>query len=415
MREYRDGLLHIDDVDLMRIVAAVGTPCYVYSRRQLESNWRAYDAAFGARRHRVHYAVKANDNLSIIRVLKHLGSAFDIVSGGELQRVLAAGASAADVVFSGVGKSRDELVQAVKAGVSCINIESQSEFERIADVASELKSPVELALRVNPDVDAKTHPYISTGLKESKFGVPINEAPALYRRIAAHPWLRAAGVASHIGSQLTSIAPVIEAVEQVVKLAESLRAEGIELDHIDVGGGLGISYQDEMPPAISTLVAAVCAQIPERYAVMMEPGRSLIGAAGTLLTTVEYLKQTAAKTFAIVDAAMNDLMRPALYDAWHGVVAVQAPSESDTLVHCDVVGPVCESGDWLARERDLPAYPGRVLAILDTGAYGFAMTSNYNARPRPPEVLVDGDTFVVIRARESLPELMANERKHLIS
>jgi len=414
MREYRNGVLHVDDVDLRRIVAAVGTPSYVYSRRQIESNWRAYDESFGTRRHRVHYAVKANDNLSIIRVLQRLGSGFDIVSGGELERVLAAGASAADVVFSGVGKSRAELVQAVRAGVSCINIESTGELERVADVATELKVPVKLALRVNPDVDPRTHPYISTGLKENKFGVPLDEAAELYRRIASHPWLRAAGIASHIGSQLTAIEPVIDAVVQVVGLAESLRAEGIELEHIDVGGGLGIRYEDETPPPIAALVAAVCARVPERYAVMMEPGRSLIGAAGTLLTTVEYLKQTPVKAFAIVDAAMNDLMRPALYDAWHGVIPVEAATSSDTLVHCDVVGPVCESGDWLARGRDLPAAPGRVLAILDTGAYGFAMTSNYNARPRPPEVLVEGDAFTVIRARESLSALMSNERDHLI-
>lgn len=415
MREYRDGALHVESVDLRRIAAAVGTPCYVYSRRQLESNWYAYEQAFGTRRHRVHYAVKANDNLSIIRVLKHLGSGFDIVSGGELERVLAAGASAADIVFSGVGKTRSELMQAVRAGVACINIESSSELERIADIATQLEVPARLALRVNPDVDPQTHPYISTGLKESKFGVPIEEAPALYARMAAHPWLRAAGVASHIGSQMTSIEPVVDAVRQIVGLAESLRAEGIELEHIDVGGGLGIRYQDEVLPPIARLVSAACELVPERYAVMVEPGRSLVGATGLLLTTVEYLKQTAAKNFAIVDAAMNDLMRPALYEAWHGVIPVEAVSDADTLLHCDVVGPVCESGDWLARGRDLPAQAGRLLAILDTGAYGFAMTSNYNARPRPPEVLVEGDSFTVIRARESINELMSNERAHLIS
>lgn len=414
MREYRDGILHIEAVDLRRIVAAAGTPCYVYSRQQIESNWHAYDQAFGQRRHRVHYAVKANDNLSIIRVLNYLGSGFDIVSGGELERVLAAGASSADVVFSGVGKTRSELMRAVRAGVSCINIESSEELDRVAEVATVLEFPVKLALRVNPDVDPQTHPYISTGLKENKFGVPIEQAPALYARIAAHPWLSAAGIASHIGSQLTSIEPVIDAVRQVVNLAESLRAKGIALEHIDVGGGLGIRYRDEAPPPIAALVSAVCDLVPARYAVMMEPGRSLVGAAGILLTTVEYLKQTPAKTFAIVDAAMNDLMRPALYDAWHGVIPIEAVSAADTLQHCDVVGPVCESGDWLARARDLPVEPGRVLAILDTGAYGFAMTSNYNARPRPPEVLVDGETFMIIRARESLTELMTNERAHLI-
>ena len=336
------------------------------------------------------------------------------MGGGELERVLAAGASAADVVFSGVGKSRPELMQALRAGVAYINIESSGELERVAEVATLLELPARLAVRVNPDVDPQTHPYISTGLKERKFGVPIEEAPALYARIAAHPWLSAAGVASHIGSQMTSIEPVIDAVRQVVKLAERLHAKGIKLEHIDVGGGLGIRYQDEAPPPIATLVSAVCQLVPGRYGMMMEPGRSVIGATGMLLTTVEYLKQTPAKTFAIVDAAMNDLMRPALYEAWHEVIPVEAASDSDTLLHCDVVGPVCESGDWLARGRDLPVEPGRVLAILDTGAYGFAMTSNYNARPKPPEVLVEGDTFAIIRARESLSELMANERAHLI-
>ena len=414
MREYRDGILHVEAVDLRRIVAAAGTPCYVYSRQQIESNWRAYDGAFGTRRHRVHYAVKANDNLSIIRVLNHLGAGFDIVSGGELERVLAAGASAADVVFSGVGKSRAELLQAVHAGVSCINIESSGELERIAEIASLLQRPVNLALRVNPDVDPQTHPYISTGLKASKFGVPIDQAHALYARMAAHPWLHPTGVASHIGSQLTSIEPVLDAVRQVVMLADSLRAAGIVLDHIDVGGGLGIRYQDEGLPPIATWVSAVCALVPAHYGVMMEPGRSLVGAAGMLLTTVEYLKQTSAKTFAVVDAAMNDLMRPALYGAWHGIMPIEAVSNADTLHHCDVVGPVCESGDWLAHGRDLPIVPGRVFAIVDAGAYGFAMTSNYNARPRPPEVLVDGDRFVTIRARESVRELMANETAHLI-
>ena len=415
MRDYRDGVLHVESVDLRRIVAAVGTPCYVYSRQQIETNWHAYDQAFGTRRHRVHYAVKANDNLSIIRVLKHLGSGFDIVSGGELERVLAAGASPADIVFSGVGKTRAELMRALRAGVACINIESSNELERIAEVATLLERPARLALRVNPDVDPQTHPYISTGLKESKFGVPIEEAPALYARMAAHPWLRAAGVASHIGSQMTSIEPVVDAVRQVVSLAESLRAKGIELEHIDVGGGLGIRYQNEAPPPIAALVSAVCGLVPDRYGVMVEPGRSLIGATGLLLTTVEYLKQTPAKTFAIVDAAMNDLMRPALYEAWHGVIPIEAVSDSDTLLHCDVVGPVCESGDWLARGRDLPAEAGRVLAILDTGAYGFVMASNYNARPKPPEVLVEGASFSLIRARESLGELMINERAHLIA
>ncbi|MBX9607544.1 MAG: diaminopimelate decarboxylase [Gammaproteobacteria bacterium] len=414
MRAYRNGVLHVDDVDLRDVASAFGTPCYVYSRRDIEANYRAYDRAFGTRAHRIHYAVKANDNLSILRVLMHEGAAFDIVSGGELARVLAAGGRASDVVFSGVGKTGRELEDAVAVGVACINLESDAELERLAAIAAAARKRVRVAIRVNPDVDPKTHPYISTGLKKNKFGVPLPDAAALYRRIAADDWLEPAGVACHIGSQLTSLAPVVEAVNEVVKLAEALRAEGIELHHIDVGGGLGIHYEaDDVPPPVADLVAAVCAAVPARYEVCMEPGRSLVGAAGTLLTTIEYVKATPAKTFAIVDAAMNDLMRPALYEAWHGVLPVER-ADDVPLVRCDVVGPVCESGDWLARERDLPARPGALLAFSDVGAYGFAMSSNYNARPRPAEVLVDGDRFVAIRRRETLAELTANEASILI-
>ena len=413
MPDYHHGNLFVESVSLHAVAAAVGTPCYVYSKAALQARWRAYDRAFGARSHRICYAVKANDNLSIIRVLQQLGSGFDIVSGGELERALAAGAAAQDIVFSGVGKSRTEIARAIDCGIACINVESAAELARVAALAAARRRVVAVAVRVNPDVDAATHPYISTGLKETKFGVPLADAPALYRAIAADPWLEAAGIACHIGSQLTTVAPVVEAVGEIVGLAEILRGNGIALTHLDVGGGLGIRYRAETPPPIETLVAAVCAAVPAHYTVMMEPGRSLVGAAGTLLTTVEYLKQTPAKNFAIVDAGMNDLLRPALYDAWHDVLPVQAVTAGDTIIRCDVVGPICETGDWLARDRELPAAAGRLLAILDAGAYGFAMTSNYNARPRPPEVLIDNDRFSVIRARETLTDLMANELAHL--
>lgn len=410
---YRDGVLHLEGVSLAAVAARHGTPCYVYSWTAIEERFRAYEAAFGARPHRVCYAVKANDNLSLLQGLARLGAGFDIVSGGELARVLAAGGAAADVVFSGVGKRADEIVAAVAAGVGCINVESAAELERVAAAAGAARREVAVAVRVNPDVDPITHPYIATGLKENKFGVPIDEAPALYERIAGERWLRAHGLACHIGSQLTSVEPVVVAVNQVVALAERLAAGGIRLAQLDLGGGLGIRYQAESPPTIPSFVAALLAGVPAHYRVALEPGRSLVGEAGVLLTRIEYVKDTAVKRFAIVDAAMNDLLRPALYEAWHDVVPV-VPAAAAECSTCDVVGPVCESGDWLARARSLPARPGELLAILNAGAYGFAMASNYNARPRPAEVLVAGEGFRLVRPRETMEELLARERACLL-
>ena len=413
--QYRDGRLHVDGVDLTEIAEAVGTPCYVYSRDAIESRWRAYESGFGARAHQICYSVKANGNLSIIKLLSQLGSGFDIVSGGELERVLAAGATAQDTMFSGVGKSRAEIDRAIEAGVGCINVESRAELERVALAAKRFEQIVGFAIRVNPDVDAETHPYISTGLKQSKFGVPIAEARELYRASAEDRWLKSMGIASHIGSQLVAVDPVIDTVRELVQLAEELRGANIDLHHIDIGGGLGIRYSDENPPDIDVFLDAICAHIPERYAIVVEPGRSLVGEAGLLLTRIEYLKSTDEKNFVIVDAAMNDLIRPALYDAWHEVMPVSEPSADAALINCDIVGPVCESGDWLARGRELHAVPGQLLAVAAVGAYGFVMSSNYNARPHPPEVLVASEGFSVIRTRESVAGMLVNERDCLIS
>jgi diaminopimelate decarboxylase len=409
MRAYRDGVLHVENVDLRAIARDFGTPCYVYSSAAVRSNWRAYDSAFGARPHRVLYAVKANDNLSLLRLLRDQGSGFDIVSGGELERVMAAGATPSDIVFSGVGKSHAELETALAVGISCINVESAAELTRIAQIARRLGCRAPVALRVNPDVDAATHPYISTGLKENKFGIPLADAERLYRQIADDAALRAVGVASHIGSQLTDAGPVVLAVRELARLATTLECRGITLEHIDVGGGLGIRYRDEEPPAIADFVATVSAEVPAELRILIEPGRSVVGPAGMLLTRVEYLKHTAAKNFAIVDCAMNDLLRPALYDAWHAVAPVIAPTDDAQPLLYDIVGPVCESGDWLAKDRLLALGQDELLAILDVGAYGYVMTSNYNARPRPAEVLVGADSYRLIRARETGRELMASE------
>lgn len=409
--EYRDGRLYADGVDLEAIAEQVGTPCFVYGWQGIESRWRAYDEALSPRPHRVCYAVKANQNLALLRRLARLGSGFDIVSGGELERVLMAGARAADVVFAGVGKTAAEIERALGAQVGCINVESAAEAERVAGIAARLGVVAPIAVRVNPDVDAGTHPYISTGLRENKFGVPFAEARAVYRAAADAASLAPVGIACHIGSQLESEAPVVEAVRGVVALAETLREEGIPLVHVDVGGGLGVAYHGERPPAIDAFVNAVAAEVPEQYEIVLEPGRSLVAAAGALLTRVEYVKDMPAKRFLVVDAAMNDLLRPALYEAWHDVRPVAEPTGDAPA--CDVVGPVCESGDWLARDRCLPAGPGDLLAITETGAYGHVMASNYNARPRPPEVLIESGTYRVVRRRETIDDLVATERDAL--
>jgi diaminopimelate decarboxylase len=405
----RNGGLWLEDLPLAEIAARFGTPTYVYSRAALESAFGAWQRALAGRRALVCYAVKANSNLGILSVFARLGAGFDIVSGGELSRVLAAGGRAEKVVFSGVGKTRAEMRQALEAGIRCFNVESAAELAHLNAVAGELGKQAPIALRVNPDVDPKTHPYISTGLKGNKFGVAFADALDLYRRAAALPNLRISGVACHIGSQLLDPAPMAEAAQKLRDLVDELAAEGIVLAHIDLGGGLGIRYRDETPPAVADYLAPLLAVFAGRSEELcFEPGRSLVGNAGLLLTRIEYLKPGEAKNFAIVDAAMNDLARPALYDAWHEVVAVNPHDGGET--EYDIVGPICESGDFLARARKLAVAEGDLLAILSAGAYGMTMSSNYNTRPRAAEVLIDGAQAHCVRQRETVAELFAAER-----
>ena len=405
--EYRDGQLHAESVPLAQIAERYGTPCYVYSRRALAEAYRAFDAAFAAREHLVCYAVKANSSLAVLNVLARLGSGFDIVSGGELARVIAAGGDPRKVVFSGVGKTAEEMRQALAAGILCFNVESESELARLESVAAQAGVTAAVSLRVNPDVDPRTHPYIATGLKQSKFGIPYSDAPALYRRARGMRHLALAGIGCHIGSQLTEIAPFVAALDRVLELADRLGAEGIPLSHVDIGGGLGIRYRDESPPAVVDYARALLGRLEGRkIKLMLEPGRALVGQAGLLLTRVEYLKHGSERNFAVVDAAMNDLLRPALYDAWHEVLPIKA-GRGEALY--EIVGPVCETGDFLARARPLAIKEGEHLAIMAAGAYGMSMSSNYNSRPRAAEVMVDGATVHLIREREAISELMSRE------
>ena len=407
--DYRNGELHAEGVPLARIAERFGTPSYVYSRAALTEAWRAFDAAFAGRDHLVCYAVKANSSLAVLNVLARLGSGFDIVSGGELARVLAAGGDPRKVVFSGVGKSEEEMRQALAAGILCFNVESGGELERLDRVAGEAGRTAAVSLRVNPDVDPRTHPYIATGLKQNKFGVAWQDAPGLYRRARGLHHLAVTGIGCHIGSQLTELAPFTAALDRVLELADRLQSEGIALSHVDVGGGLGIRYRDESPPAFQDYARALTDRLGKRaLKLMLEPGRALVGNAGLLLTRVEYLKHGSERNFAVVDAAMNDLLRPALYDAWHDVLPVNAGGAGGKKTY-DIVGPVCESGDFLARDRALALGEGSLLAILSAGAYGMSMSSNYNSRPRAAEVMVDGAEAHVIREREAVPELMARE------
>lgn len=408
---YRDRRLYAEQVPLEDIAGEIGTPCYVYSRATLERHWRAFDDAFDGRDHLVCYAVKANSNLAVLNVLVRLGSGFDIVSVGELERVLRAGGEPDRVVFSGVGKTAAEMRRALDAGVLCFNVESEPELERLNAVAGEHGRSAPVALRVNPDVDAGTHPYIATGLRENKFGIPIEQAPAVYRRARELPHLTVRGVACHIGSQLTSIGPFTDALDRVLALARQLADEGIEVAHIDLGGGLGVRYRDENPPSPAEYAAAIgerlaAHQVGQR--IMVEPGRAIAANAGVLLTRVEYLKGGPGHNFAIVDAAMNDLLRPALYDAWQDIVPVAQSTRDGTRAY-DVVGPVCETGDFLGKGRELAVEAGDLLAVRSAGAYGFTMSSNYNTRPRVPEVLVDGDRYYVVRRRETIDDLLAAE------
>ncbi|BCO32329.1 diaminopimelate decarboxylase [Thiohalobacter sp. COW1] len=407
--DYRNGSLYAEDVPVADIVHTHGSPCYIYSRATLERHWHAFDAALAGRPHRVCYAVKANSNLALLNCLARLGSGFDIVSGGELARVLAAGGDPAKVVFSGVAKTAAEMRQALEAGIHCFNVESLSELERLAEVAADVDIPAPVSLRVNPDVDAGTHPYISTGLKENKFGIDIGEAEAIYRDIGGHRHLRVIGIDCHIGSQLTRTEPFIDALRRVLALVDRLAADGIVLEHLDLGGGLGIRYRDETPPEPAEYVAPLLAELGDRaLEILIEPGRAIAGNAGILVTRVEYLKRTEAHNFAIVDAGMNDLIRPSLYSAWQEIIPVRPRQDTESRCY-DIVGPVCETGDFLGKARELALTAGDLLAVRSAGAYGFTMSSNYNSRPRPPEIMVDNDRIHLIRPRETIEDLYRGE------
>ncbi|MCL6690464.1 diaminopimelate decarboxylase [Pseudomonas sp. R3.Fl] len=404
----RDGQLFAEGVALSALAERFGTPTYVYSRAHIEQQFRSYTDALQGLPHLVCFAVKANSNLAVLNVLARLGSGFDIVSRGELERVLAAGGDPAKVVFSGVGKSRDDMHRALQVGVHCFNVESAVELERLQEVAAELGVKAPVSLRVNPDVDAQTHPYISTGLKENKFGVDIDEAEAIYARAAELPNLEVKGVDCHIGSQLTQLEPFLDALDRLLALVDRLAARGILIRHLDLGGGLGVRYRDETPPPASDYIRAIRERLGSRaLTLVFEPGRYIVANAGLLLTRVEYLKHTAHKDFAIIDAAMNDLIRPALYQAWMDVTAVRERSGAKRTY--DLVGPICETGDFLAKGRELALEEGDLLAVRSAGAYGFVMSSNYNTRGRAAEVLVDGERAFEVRRRETVQELYAGE------
>ena len=404
------GHLFIEKKSAAEIAKEFGTPCYVYSKHSIEASFNRFKNAFAHRKNLICYAVKANSNIAIINMLARLGSGFDIVSGGELGRVIAAGGDPRKVVFSGVGKTKTEINYALKKGIKCFNIESESELYRIAAVAKELNKDTNVSFRVNPDVDAKTHPYISTGLKENKFGVDVNDAPRLYQIAVELPHINPTGIDCHIGSQLTDIAPMRDAALKMVELTDALSAENIPIEHIDFGGGLGIQYQDESPIDQEDFVSMLLEIMGGReQEILVEPGRSIVGNSGVLLTTIEYLKHGLNKNFIVVDAAMNDLARPSLYSAYHQIDNIDSKNSDPERLY-DIVGPICETGDFLGKDRNLSVREGDVLAIHSVGAYGMTMSSNYNTRPRAPELLIDEDRAYVIRERETVEELFANER-----
>ncbi len=410
--EYRREQLFAENVPLREIALQLGTPAYVYSRATLERHWHAFDQALGEWPHLICYAVKANSNLAVLNLLARLGSGFDIVSVGELERVLAAGGDAKKIIFSGVGKKAAEMQRALEVGIRCFNVESVPELALLNQVAARCNTTAPVSLRVNPDVDAETHPYISTGLKENKFGIDIQQATEIYQQAAAMDNIAIQGVDCHIGSQLTSVTPFIDALDRVLVLITQLKAQGIELKHLDLGGGLGIQYDNETPPAPNEYAAALKQKLQQhglQIELILEPGRAIAGNAGIMLTEVQYLKHTAHKNFAIVDAAMNDLIRPALYQAWQAIEPVDRRPKEGEPQQYDIVGPICETGDFIGKDRRLALQTGDLLAVRSSGAYGFTMSSNYNSRPRPVEVMVDGDNFHVIRKRESIEELFANE------
>lgn len=406
---YQDGELFAEAVALSSIATKYGSPCYVYSRAYLEHRFKEYQDALAGQEHLICYAVKANSNIAVLNVLAKLGAGFDIVSVGELERVLAAGGQANRIVFSGVGKTAAEMRRALQVGILCFNVESEDELQRLNDVAAELGATANISLRVNPDVDANTHPYISTGLKDNKFGIDIERAPAVYRHAQRLSNVKIQGIDCHIGSQLTDTSPFLDALERVLKLVDQLAQDNIDISHIDLGGGLGVRYRDETPPSTASYIAAIREKLGSRKVTLMfEPGRSIAANAGVLLTTVEYLKLSEHKNFAIIDAAMNDMIRPALYSAWMDVLAV-SPRQQGSSRHYDLVGPVCETGDFLAKDRDLCIEQGDLLALASSGAYGFTMSSNYNSRGRVAEVMVDGDQCHLIRARETFADLIRGE------
>lgn len=403
--------LCVEDVPLSRIAGEFGTPCFVYSRAALTTAFRDYDEAFGAHPHLICYAAKANSNIAVLDILARLGSGFDIVSGGELKRVLAAGGDPRKIVFSGVGKTETELRDALAADILCFNIESESELRRLAGIGEDMQRVAPISIRVNPDVDARTHPYISTGLRRNKFGVGFEDALQLYQSASTMPGVRVTGIDCHIGSQLTDLAPMEDAARKVIALVDRLADERIGVEHIDFGGGLGIRYTDETPPARAQFIKMLLSVMGQRMQkIMIEPGRSLVGNAGVLLTRVEYLKHGQEKNFVVVDAAMNDLMRPALYDAHHEIRPVRKDSAAPAAVY-DVVGPVCETGDFLGKDRTMATSEGDLLAVMSAGAYAMSMSSNYNTRPRAAEILVDGSKIHLIRSRERVEDLYAGESR----
>ena len=408
---YKDGVLWAEDIDIPSLVHRFGTPLYIYSRATIERHWRAFDTSMAGHDHLVCYAVKANSNLAVLSVLAQLGSGFDIVSGGELERVLRAGGDPARVVFSGVGKKAAEIQFGMEAGIHSFNVESESELARIVEIARQLNVRAKISLRVNPNVDAQTHPYISTGLRENKFGIEIERAEAVYRAIAESPHVQICGVDCHIGSQLVDAAPFVAAIEKVLELVDRLARAGIAIGHVNIGGGLGIRYRDEVPPSPLEYSQAIRGILGGRkLRILLEPGRAIVGNAGILVTRVEHLKQGETKSFAIVDAAMNDLIRPALYNAWQEIIPVTPRDNNGEGRLYDVVGPVCETGDFLGKERWLDVKEGALLAVRSAGAYGFSMSSNYNSRPRAAEVLVDGSHVYLARRRETIEDMLHLEQ-----
>ncbi|MBX3709160.1 MAG: diaminopimelate decarboxylase [Gammaproteobacteria bacterium] len=406
---YRDSHLYIENINLKDIAEEFGTPCYVYSRSAIETNWRAFDEAFKTISHHICYAVKANSNIAILGLLAKLNSGFDIVSLGEMERVIAAGGDPQKIVFSGVGKKQVEIERAIEKKIHCFNVESEPELERIQTIASRLNTTVNIALRINPNIDPHTHSHITTGLNESKFGIDINDVISLAKKISALDSVQLIGIASHIGSQIVHLDPFLKVIDRLLDVYKQLQQIGINLQHINIGGGLGITYHDEHPPGIREYAQALQDKLHQQnIRVIIEPGRAIVGNAGILLSRIEYLKHTQHKNFAIIDAGMNDLLRPALYDAWQTILPVESRQTEKKLY--DIAGPVCESADFLGKDRELALNPGDLLAINSSGAYGFSMSSNYNSRCRPPEILIDGDHATLIRRRETIDELFASEK-----